>query len=174
MLIILDRDGVINHDSPNYIKSPDEWHAIDGSMKAIADLCKMDHTVVVATNQSGVGRGYYSEDTLAAIHQKMIDAVEAKGGHIKHIYYCPHKPDDHCECRKPKSGLFLQIAQDFNTDLSDAVLVGDHIRDIEAAAGAGCKGVFVRTGNGEKYCQQANDIPVYDDLADFVKRYSFS
>src|SRR3990167_8124842 len=109
MLFILDRDGVINFESPDYIKSPDEWIPIPGSIEAIAQLSKAGHTVVIATNQSGLGRGLYSVETLAKIHRKMSDAVGVLGGKINHIYFCPHHPDDNCNCRKPKSGMLQHI-----------------------------------------------------------------
>lgn len=168
MLIILDRDGVINEDSPNYIKSPSEWHPINGAIEAIAQLTKAGHTVVVATNQSGVGRGYYSMETLKAIHAKMCQHVEAAGGKINKIYYCPHTPDDQCACRKPKPGMLLQIQKDFSDLFHSAILVGDSARDIMAAHAAGCQAVLVRTGNGPKALKALDiKIPVYDDLAAF-------
>lgn len=169
MLIILDRDGVINFDSPDYIKSPDEWHPIPGSLKAIAQLNQAGHTVVVATNQSGVGRGYYTEETLAKIHDKMQQALKAVNGHIDKIYYCPHTPQDHCDCRKPKPGLLHQIKADFPKLFDQAIMVGDSLRDIQAAQAANCKAVLVKTGNGKAIDPQIlMDIFVYEDLAEFV------
>src|SRR3989344_4486862 len=113
MLVILDRDGVVNYESPTYIKSPEEWRALPGSLEAIATLNAAGHKVVVATNQSGIGRGYYSLATLEAIHQKMKEELARAGGCIEGIYFCPHIPEENCECRKPKPGLLLQIANDF-------------------------------------------------------------
>ena len=119
--IILDRDGVINEDSDAYIKSPDEWHPIPNSLEAIAQLNAHGYPVVVATNQSGVGRGYYSEQTLDLIHDKFRKALAAVGGHVDGIFVCPHHPDDGCSCRKPKPGLFLKIGQEFGVDFAKAL-----------------------------------------------------
>jgi len=171
-LVILDRDGVINVDSPDYIKSPDEWVPIDGSMQAIAALKQADYQVAVATNQSGVGRGYYSHETLQDIHEKMISAAVAAGGDIDIIRYCPHTPDGDCDCRKPKPGLFEALSRYYERPLQNVPAVGDSIRDLQASAAAGAKPVLVRTGNGEKTLQDPTfdkDTPVYDDLAAFVK-----
>lgn len=174
MLIILDRDGVINQDSPDFIKSPEEWLPIPGSLEAIAKLTRAGHTVVVATNQSGIARGLYSLEMLDKIHQKMQNELAKVGGQIDAIYFCPHGPDDACVCRKPKPGLFLEIANDYRTNFSDAVAVGDSWRDLQAAQTAGCKAVLVKTGNGKKtlleYSELNNTIPIYDDLAHFVNQ----
>lgn len=172
MLVILDRDGVINADSPNYIKSPDEWIALPGSLTAIARLNQTGLSVVVATNQSGVGRGYYSLQTLAAIHEKMQRELQTAGGHIDRIYYCPHTPEDGCDCRKPKPGMLHQIQAEFPTQFNQAVMVGDSLRDIQAAHQAGCRAVLVKTGKGEKTLRenpQLSNIPVHEDLLSFVK-----
>lgn len=150
MLIVLDRDGVINKDSPHFIKSPDEWIPIPGSLEAIARLKQAGHTVVVATNQSGVGRGLYTLDTLAAIHQKMLAALQAVGASLDGIYYCPHHPDEGCDCRKPKAGMMHQIARDFNPNWPDAMLVGDSLRDLQSAAAVGCPATLVLTGKGQE------------------------
>ncbi len=171
MLIILDRDGVINKDSDYYIKSPAEWLPIKGSLAAIARLKKAGHQVVVATNQSGVGRGLYTEEMLAAIHKKMTNDLAVAGGNIDGIYYCPHTPDDNCECRKPKAGLLEKIADDFQLDLTKAILIGDSLRDIQAAQAVGCPAVLVRTGKGQAVAAQEQglqDVPIYKDLADVV------
>lgn len=169
MLIILDRDGVINFDSPNYITSPTEWQAIPGSLNAIIKLQKANYNVVVATNQSGVGRNYYSLETLDKIHKKMNREIIQLGGKALKIYFCPHVPEDNCACRKPKPGLFLQIKQDFPEHFSQAIAVGDSARDIAAAHAAGCQAVLVRSGNGPKTLTQLEiKIPVYEDLAEFV------
>lgn len=165
MLIILDRDGVINHDSPNFIRTPEEWQPIDGSLEAMAKLTQAGHTIVVATNQSGIGRGYYTLDTLAAIHQKMCDAVRAAGGRISHIYYCPHHPDDHCRCRKPQPGMLQDIARDYPTLWPGAVMIGDSARDVASAQAAGCSAILLHTGNGlEDDAQVSKDVPRYDNL----------
>ncbi len=171
MLIILDRDGVINLDSPDYIKSPQEWHAIEGSLTAIAKLNNAGFTVVIATNQSGVGRGYYDAETLRAIHQKMQDELYSLGGHIDKIYYCPHTPEDNCSCRKPKPGMLYQIQQDFPMLFPEAIFVGDSWRDIQAAQAVCCKAVLVKTGNGKKTLSmhpKLTCIPVYKNLTEFV------
>lgn len=169
MLIILDRDGVINFDSADYIKSPAEWRALPGSLEAIVKLQNSGHIIVVATNQSGVGRNYYSLEILEKIHAKMNQALISLGGTALKVYFCPHAPEDNCECRKPKPGLFLQIKQDFPEKFSNAIAVGDSVRDITAAHTAGCQAVLVRTGNGPKTLTQLEiKIPVYEDLAEFV------
>jgi D-glycero-D-manno-heptose 1,7-bisphosphate phosphatase len=171
MLIILDRDGVINEDSAEYIKSPQEWIAIPGSLDAIAKLNRADHKVVVATNQSGVGRGLYDEETLARIHEKMQNELSKVSGHIDGIFYCPHKPEDNCSCRKPKPGLFFQIAAQFPTDFSDAIAIGDTLRDLEAAQAVGCKAFLVKTGNGLLTLENKPQLknPVFENLAAAVE-----
>lgn len=169
MLVILDRDGVINFDSPDYIKSPEEWQPIPGSLNAIAQLNQAGHSVVVATNQSGVGRGYYTEQTLVKIHDKMLRALEQVDGHIDKIYYCPHIPQAGCDCRKPKPGLLHQIKADFPKLFNNAVMVGDSLRDIQAAQAANCKAVLVKTGNGKTIDQKILvDVAIYKNLAEFV------
>lgn len=172
MLIIMDRDGVINQDSVDYIKSPKEWIPIPHSLNAITRLNHAGHQVVVATNQSGVGRGYYSIATLDAIHKKMKDELAIIGGHLDGIYYCPHKPEDGCECRKPKPGMLLQIGRDFNADLKQAYFIGDNFRDIQAAQAAGALPILVKTGRGKEVLKEhkleLRHIPVYDDLSEVV------
>ncbi|MCH9643945.1 MAG: D-glycero-beta-D-manno-heptose 1,7-bisphosphate 7-phosphatase [Gammaproteobacteria bacterium] len=168
MLIILDRDGVINQESIEYIKSPQEWIPIEGSLEAIAKLNRAGYKVVIATNQSGVGRGYYSEDTLNQIHQKLRDELKVFGGHVEAIYFCPHTPDEKCGCRKPEPGMLLQIQKDFNCDLSQTTFIGDSWRDVGAARAAGCKPILVKTGHGEESVQNIEEIEsvsVYDNLA---------
>lgn len=171
-MIILDRDGVINLDSDNYIKTPDEWIPIPSSLEAIKRLKKAGYLVTVATNQSGVSRGLFSEDDLAAIHDKMERMLAARGVNIDGVFYCPHGPQDNCICRKPKPGLLIQIARKFDINLSDTPFVGDSIGDIKAAGLANAKPVLVRTGNGEYVMQnypEAINVPTYDDLAHFVR-----
>jgi D-glycero-D-manno-heptose 1,7-bisphosphate phosphatase len=142
-LIILDRDGVINHDSADYIKSPEEWQAIPGSLDAIAKLNKAGFKVAIATNQSGVGRGYYSLETLEKIQQKIFSYIAKVDAHIDALFFCPHKPEDNCDCRKPKPGLLLKIAEYLKIDLKDAIMIGDSDRDIQAAQTAGVDGILV-------------------------------
>jgi D-glycero-D-manno-heptose 1,7-bisphosphate phosphatase len=135
--VLLDRDGVINHDDNNFIKSPDEWLPIAGSLEAIAMLNKAGYQIAVITNQSGVGRGYYSDATLTAIHVKMTRMLATVGGKISHIYYCPHLPDADCHCRKPKPGMLHQFSQDAGIALTDIFFIGDSLRDLQAGQAAG-------------------------------------
>lgn len=166
-LVILDRDGVINSDSPEYIKSPEEWHAIPGSLDAIARLNRANIKVAVATNQSGIARGFYDLNMLDKIHQKMIAELKKSGGYFDAIFFCPHHPDDLCKCRKPKPGLLLQISQFLNINLSDAVMIGDAKRDMEAAITAGAKGIFISTTQKNPFSEK--NIPVFPDLAQTVE-----
>jgi len=148
--IFLDRDGVINEDSDDYIKSADEWHAIPGSIEAIAKLSQANYQVFVITNQSGLGRGLFDALALRNMHAKMQQLVQQAGGRIHGIYYCPHKPEDNCECRKPKPGLLTQIRDETGHDLTQAYFVGDSLKDLEVAQAVGAKGVLVETGKGKK------------------------
>ena len=173
-LVILDRDGVINFDSECHIKSPDEWRAIPGSLEAIARLCRSGFRVMLATNQSGIGRGLFDIGTLNQIHRKMIFQAQEKGGEIDGIFFCPHIPDDKCGCRKPAPGMLLEISKRLRLPLSKVPFIGDSETDIEAAHAAGAQPILVQTGNGK--ITQANwleknvfnNIPVYADLAAFV------
>jgi D-glycero-D-manno-heptose 1,7-bisphosphate phosphatase len=149
-LVILDRDGVINHDSAEFIKSPDEWRPLPGSLEAIARLNQAGWRVVVATNQSGIGRGLFDIAALNAIHDRMHKALAQAGGRIEAIFYCPHAADAGCECRKPRPGLFLDIARRFSVVLAGTPCIGDSLRDLEAAAAVGGHPVLVRTGKGVK------------------------
>lgn len=171
-LILLDRDGVINYDSDEYIKSPEEWQPIPGSLEAIAKLNQAGYTVVVLTNQSGVALGLYSLETLGKIHQKMLRLIEEAGGKIKKIYFCPHQSSDNCDCRKPKAGMFEAIKKDFNIDLSDIYFIGDKYNDYLAAQNAGCKFILVKTGYGEselqKHPELQGKISIFDDLSAVV------
>ena len=170
-LIILDRDGVINFDSAQFIKSPDEWKPIPGSLEAIARLTREGWRVVVATNQSGLARGLFEMATLNAIHAKMHKAVAQAGGRIEAVFYCPHAADMNCGCRKPKSGLFDEIAARYGRDLADVPAVGDSLRDLLAAACVGARPVLVRTGKGEKTLAAGGlpqDTPVFADLSEAV------
>jgi len=149
-LIVLDRDGVINFDSDQFIKSPEEWKPIPGSLEAIARLNEAGWRVVVASNQSGVGRGLFDMDTLNAINEKMTKALAQVGGRLDGIFFCPHPADSTCECRKPKPGMFIQIAERFNVDLTGMPVVGDSLRDLQAGVAVGCKPYLVLTGKGVK------------------------
>lgn len=149
-LIVLDRDGVINYDSAEFIKSPDEWKPIPGSLEAIARLTQLGYHIVVATNQSGVGRGLFDMDVLNAIHDKMNKAVLQAGGRIDAVFFCPHTNMDKCDCRKPRPGMLLDIANRFNRDMQDVPVVGDALRDLQAAAAVGAQPVLVLTGKGKK------------------------
>jgi D-glycero-D-manno-heptose 1,7-bisphosphate phosphatase len=167
-LIILDRDGVINEDSDGYIKSPEEWLPIPGSLEAIARLTRAGYRVAVATNQSGVARGLFDMDTLQRIHDKMRRAVAAAGGEIAAIFFCPHGPDEVCGCRKPQPGLLREIAAHFNMNLGGVPAVGDSLRDIQAAQAVGAKPILVRTGNGESTVKRGEGlagVDIYADLA---------
>ena len=170
--VILDRDGTINHDSDQYIKSPEEWKPIKGSMEAIARLTQAGYRIVVATNQSGIARGLFDMTTLNAIHNAMHRAAAQAGGRIDAIFFCPHAADSDCECRKPRPGMLLEIARRFNVPLAEAYMVGDAVRDVQAAAAAGTRPVLVLTGKGKK-TQAAGDLPrgtlVFDDLAAFAE-----
>ncbi len=171
-MIIIDRDGVINHDSDDYIKSPEEWTPIPGSLEAISRLKKAGYLVTIATNQSGIARGLFSEQTLQDIHAKMTELLAMRGASIDGIYYCPHGPQTNCICRKPKPGLLIKIAQDFDIDLAQTPFVGDNVSDIKAAVMAQAKPILLRTGKGEQVMQnnpEAANVPVYDDLAHFVR-----
>lgn len=149
-LIILDRDGVINYDSPTFIKTPDEWKPIPGSLEAIAHLTQMGYRVVVATNQSGIGRGLLDMATLNAINDKMWKAVNQAGGRVDAMFFCPHTNTDKCDCRKPATGMFKEIAQRFGLELNGVPAIGDSLRDLQAASAAGAIPVLVLTGKGKK------------------------
>ena len=167
-LVILDRDGVINHDSDQYIKSPDEWKPIPGSLAAIARLNQSGYRVVVATNQSGIGRGLFETDTLMAIHDKMLKALSLVGGRIDAIFFCPHTNADNCECRKPKAGMYKEIAARMNVDLAGVPAIGDSLRDLQAAVTVGAQPILVLTGKGRKTQDDPAlppGTPVFPDLA---------
>ncbi len=166
-LLILDRDGVINEDSDAYIKSLAEWIPIPGSIDAIARLSRAGWTVAVATNQSGLARGYYDAATLESMHTRLRQLVAEQGGEVGLIVHCPHGPDDGCACRKPKPGMLLQIAAHYGTELAGVWFVGDSPGDLEAALAVHCQPVLVKTGKGERTLSKslpANTL-VFDDLA---------
>ena len=167
-LIVLDRDGVINREAREFIRNPAEWLPLPGSIQAIADLTAAGFTVVVATNQSGVGRGLFTAETLAAIHTRMTDVIEVAGGRLAGIFFCPHRPEDGCECRKPRPGLMRQIEADFGTPLRGQPVIGDSHRDLEAAWKVGARAILVRTGNGaitEGRLGADASVEVFPDLA---------
>ncbi len=172
-VIVIDRDGVINHDSDAYIKSAEEWIPIDGSLEAIARLNHSGYTVAVASNQSGLARGHFDIEALNAMHKKMDDMLAEIGGRVDAVFYCPHGPDEGCSCRKPKPGMLLQIGQRFNVPLKDVIFIGDSVSDIKAASNALTQAILVRTGKGvkaEKILQAEHEesVPVFDDLASAV------
>ncbi|NOV32052.1 D-glycero-beta-D-manno-heptose 1,7-bisphosphate 7-phosphatase [Methylomonas sp. ZR1] len=166
--VILDRDGTINVDSDDFIKSPEEWLPLAGSLEAIALLNRHGYKVVVITNQSGIARGLFDLATLAAIHAKMLQLASLADGHIEAIYFCPHGPNDTCDCRKPLDGLFRRFAADTQANLSRTYAIGDSLRDIRAAESAGAKPILVKTGKGKKTAinnPQLN-VPIFDNLYD--------
>jgi D-glycero-D-manno-heptose 1,7-bisphosphate phosphatase len=171
-LIILDRDGVINRDSDAYIKSLDEWIPLPGAIQAIARLSQAGWTLAVATNQSGIARGYYSAAVLEAMHQRLRQLVREQGGELGLILHCPHGPQDGCACRKPKPGLLRQIAQHYGVALTGVWFVGDSRSDLESARAAGCQAVLVKTGKGARTLAQPlpEDTLVFDDLAAVAAR----
>ncbi|BAW79521.1 histidinol-phosphate phosphatase [Candidatus Nitrosoglobus terrae] len=170
-LVILDRDGVINEDSDDYIKSPDEWVPITGSLEAIVRLNQGGYRVIVITNQSGIARGFLDVPMLSRIHHKMHQQLAQMGGNIEAILFCPHLPEDNCSCRKPCPGLFQELSKRLHIPLSDIPAVGDSLRDLQAAEAAGAIPLLVRTGKG-KITEKAANLPVgikiYDDLASVV------
>lgn len=173
-LVILDRDGVINADSDQFIKSPDEWIALPGSLEAIAQLNQAGYRVIVASNQSGIARGLFDMATLNAIHAKMHRAAAALGARIDAVFFCPHTSADHCDCRKPKPGLLRDIAHRYDVDLTGVPLVGDALRDLQAAAAVNAAPHLVLTGKG-KATLAAGKLPpgtqIHDDLQAFVRDF---
>ncbi|CAN7396389.1 D-glycero-beta-D-manno-heptose 1,7-bisphosphate 7-phosphatase [Pseudorhodoferax sp. LjRoot39] len=178
-LVILDRDGTINVDSDEFVKSPEEWEPLPGALEAIARLNHAGWHVVVATNQSGLGRGLFDVVSLNAIHTKMHKALATLGGRIDAVFYCPHTPDDHCACRKPQPGLFQQIGERLGVDLRDVPTAGDSARDLQAGVAAGCEPHLVLTGKAAALADQGtapplpSDFPahtiVHQDLAAFAE-----
>lgn len=168
--IILDRDGVINQDSADFIKSADEWLPLPGSIEAIKRLNDAGKKVVVATNQSGVGRGLFSLETLNAMHEKFYALLAEHNAHVDGLVYCPHVPTDDCACRKPKPGMVTELLNKFSIDAANAILVGDSLRDLQAATAVGVSPVLVKTGKGEKtLADNVIDAPVYANLLAFAK-----
>jgi len=168
--VILDRDGVINKDSMDYIKSADEWVPIPGSLEAIALLTSNNIEVYIATNQAGVARGKLTLDALDSIHRKLVDEVEETGGRIVDIKFCPHHPDEKCWCRKPNPGLLEDLATTHELSLKEGCYVGDSLKDLRAAESAGCSGILVMTGNGiETQKLSPRHVPVFSDLLAFAQ-----
>ncbi len=174
-LVILDRDGVINRDSDAYIRSPDQWIPLPGSIEAIARLSRAGYQVVVATNQSGLGRGYFTPEALDAMHLKLKNLVQSAGGEVSGIYYCPHAPEESCGCRKPLPGLLDQIRDALALETLEGVpLVGDGLRDLQAGFARQCQPVLVRSGKGRITERDLRDYPelghtlIFDDLGAFV------
>ena len=171
-LVILDRDGVINHDSDQFIKTPAEWKPIEGAVEAIARLNQNGYRVVVATNQSGIGRGLFDMATLNAINDKMMELVFRQGGRIDAVFFCPCTAEQHCHCRKPDTGMFEDIATRFQMGLNGVPAIGDSLRDLEAAAKVGCAPILVLTGKGKK-TKEKGGLPrgtkTFVDLAEAVK-----
>ena len=174
--VILDRDGVINYDSDAYIKSPEEWIPIPGSLEAIAQLNRNGYRVVVVTNQAGVGRGLFDLATLERIHAKLRKQVELVGGHIDAIYFCPHGPEEGCHCRKPQTGMYEQFAKQFNVDLDGIPAIGDSLKDMQAAQSIGAQAILVETGNGKKTLQRNPelDVPTFVNLHEAVQYILFT
>jgi D-glycero-D-manno-heptose 1,7-bisphosphate phosphatase len=167
-LIVLDRDGVINYDSDQFIKSPEEWRPIPGSLEAISRLNHAGFRVVVATNQSGLGRGLFDMATLIAINEKMHKALAQAGGRIDAVFFCPHTADSACDCRKPKPGMFTEIGRRFGVDMTGVPCVGDSVRDLDAAGAIGGQPILVLTGKGEKTLREGNfpkNTVIFPDLA---------
>jgi D-glycero-D-manno-heptose 1,7-bisphosphate phosphatase len=181
-LVILDRDGVINQDSEDYIRTPEQWVPLAGSLEAIARLCRSEYRVVIITNQSGVGRGLFTLDMMNKIHVRMFELIRQKGGEIDALLFCPHAPDAGCNCRKPKPGLFHELARRLRVNMAGVPAVGDSARDLDAAIAAGAQPVLVRSGKGAETaaaiergeCERFKDVPVYDDLAAFVDHHMLS
>ena len=174
-LVILDRDGTINQDRDDYVKSPDEWVPLPGSLEAIARLNHAGWHVVVASNQSGLGRGLFDVATLNAMHTKFYKLLAAAGGRVDAVFYCPHGPEEACQCRKPQPGLFDQIRERYGLDLKGVPAVGDSLRDAQAGAAVGCHTHLVCTGkSGNVPSNQLpdgfpSDTRVHADLSAFVE-----
>ena len=167
-LIVLDRDGVINQDSDQFIKTPEEWRVVPGSLEAIARLNHAGYRVVVATNQSGIGRGLFDMAMLNTIHEKMHKALAHVGARLDAVFFCPHTADARCDCRKPKPGMLAEIGRRFNMELTGVPCVGDSLRDLQAAEAAGAQPILVLTGKGEKTLRDGNfpkNTVIFPDLA---------
>lgn len=172
--LVLDRDGVINHDSDDYIKNADEWLAIPGSLEAIARLNQAGYHILIASNQAGIGRGLFQQGDLEAMHQKMHRLLATVGGRISGVYYCPHHPDESCLCRKPQTGMLDAMERDHQISLKGCHFVGDSEKDLQAAIAKGCTPILVRSGKGERTLEriagqaQYRDLAIFDNLSDFA------
>lgn len=170
-LVVLDRDGVINYDSDDYIKTVDEWIPLPGAIEALGRLTQAGYQIAIATNQSGIARGYFSEATLNAMHEKLLTLANGVQAKIDFIAYCPHEPEDNCDCRKPLPGLLFQIEKVLSISVKDCFMVGDSLRDIQAGQAAGMRGALVLSGKGQRTLDKGlglEGISIYRDLADFV------
>ena len=172
-LVLLDRDGVINEDSDDYIRSVADWRPIPGSLEAVGRLSRAGASVAVVSNQSGLARGLFSEEALRGIHAAMREGLARAGGDLAGVFFCPHHPEDGCACRKPRPGLLRQVERELSVSVVGAPLVGDQRSDIELARGAGCMPVLVRTGKGAAVERGGDleDVEVFDDLAAFVEAW---
>ncbi len=170
-LILLDRDGVVNFDSMDYIKSATEWVPIPGSLEAIVALRNAGYLVALCTNQAGIGRGIFTLEDLTAIHDKLKNSLNDLGGDLDGLAFCPHHPDDKCRCRKPEPGMLHDMMASFEVTAADTTFVGDSLKDVQAALAAGCTAVLVRTGNGKNAEPQARALgaEVFDDLGAFSR-----
>lgn len=173
-LLILDRDGVINADSRDFVKTADEWRPLPGSIDAIADLSRAGYTIAVASNQSGLARGLFDRHALRAMHRKLRRLVARRGGRVDRIVVCPHGPDDGCRCRKPAPGLLERLARHYRVSLEGVPVVGDSLRDLQAAKAAGALPILVRTGNGTKtersLPRELAGVSVFNDLAAYAQQ----
>ncbi len=174
-IIVLDRDGVINEELLDYVRTPEDWTPIPGSLEAIALLKKLGFRVFLATNQSGIGRGIFTSDDLKQIHAKFEHLLKEKGAEVDGIYHCPHAPVDNCYCRKPNPGLLEMIMSDIGEDLKGVPFVGDSLRDLKAGWTVGCESILVKTGKGEytikNFDDQLESLLIYDDLMAIAKDF---
>ncbi len=173
-VVILDRDGVINEDSDDFIKSADEWVPVEGSLEAISRLKKAGYIVAVATNQSGLARNLFDQDALNAMHDKMNGLLAQRGASVDSLVFCPHGPNDNCSCRKPKPGMLLQICKQFDIKPDETLFVGDTLTDVQAARMAGCRPVLVKTGKGLRTLDKhgpLDGVKVYESLSHFVRDF---
>lgn len=171
--VYLDRDGVVNHESDAFIKTPEEWIPVPGAIEAIARLSRLDVIIAICTNQSGIARGKFSAKSLAIIHRRLFDCLHSAGGRVDSIRYCPHGPEDNCRCRKPLPGMILDLNRCFNVAANNVIMVGDAARDLESAQAAGVHPVLVRTGRGRVTEQSGrfSDVPTFDNLDSFSRAF---